>query len=374
MQKIKKILYAVKPILAIACLTILLGAGIVWAKDKEAITSLHEALYWKAYDDKHIQCQLCPRRCILANNQKGFCSARKNIQGKLYSLTYGQPVALHVDPIEKKPLFHVYPGTKSFSLATAGCNLRCKFCQNWEISQLDAEKVSTTNISAQELIRQAKASGSKTIAFTYTEPTIFYEYMLDIAKLAKQEGIACVMHSSGFVNEEPLRELAKYLTAANIDLKGFNQKFYAEYCEGNLETVLTSLKTLKQEGVWVEITNLLIPGANDKPEDIEKLCDWVIENLGKDTPVHFSRFFPMYKLTNLSPTPVSSLERAEKIAKKKGLYFVYLGNLPISLGENTYCPFCAKPLVKRIGYTVLENKIQAGKCPHCGATVPGIWH
>lgn len=374
MQKINKFLYPAKPILAIVCLTILLGAGIVWAKDKEAITSPHEALYWKAYDDKHIQCQLCPRRCILANNQKGFCSARKNIQGKLYSLTYGQPVALHVDPIEKKPLFHVYPGTKSFSLATAGCNLRCKFCQNWEISQLDAEKVSTTNISAQELIRQAKASGSKTIAFTYTEPTIFYEYMLDIAKLAKQEGIACVMHSSGFINEQPLRELAKYLTAANIDLKGFNQKFYAEYCEGNLETVLTSLKTLKQEGVWVEITNLLIPGANDKPEDIEKLCDWVIENLGKDTPVHFSRFFPMYKLTNLSPTPVSSLERAEKIAKKKGLYFVYLGNLPISLGENTYCPFCAKPLVKRIGYTVLENKIQAGKCPHCGATVPGIWH
>lgn len=363
----------IKAAMIAVCLSWLAGVDSSWARDRGADFSPRQALYWKTYNDKHLQCQLCPRRCILGDNQKGFCTARKNIKGKLYTLSYGQPVALHVDPIEKKPLAHVYPGTKSFSLATAGCNLRCKFCQNWEISQLDAEKVNTGYVSPQEIVRQAKATGCKTIAFTYTEPTIFYEYMLEIAKLAKQEGLPCVMHSAGFINEEPLREIAKYLTAANIDLKGFSQKFYTEFCEGNLETVLATLKTLKQEGVWVEITNLLIPGANDRAEDIEKLCDWVIENLGKDTPIHFSRFFPRYKLTNLSPTPLASLTRAEKIAREKGMNFVYVGNIPTSHGENTYCPHCGKALIKRLGYTVLENKMQSNQCPYCGATVAGIW-
>jgi len=358
-------------LLAVCLLLPAFAAG--WTKDKGTSFSLREALYWDTYDDTHIQCQLCPRRCILAENQKGFCLARKNIKGKLYTLTYGQPVALHVDPIEKKPFAHVYPGTKSFSIATAGCNLRCKFCQNWGISQLDPETVKVAYVPPEEIVRQAKATGSKTIAFTYTEPTIFYEYMLAIAKQAKQEGIACVMHSAGFINEQPLREIAKYLTAANIDLKGFNQKFYTEFCQGNVETVLATLKILKEEGVWVEITNLLIPGANDKPEDIEKLCDWIIENLGKDTPVHFSRFFPMYKLTNLPPTPVASLRRAEKIAKKKGLNFVYVGNLPLNIGENTHCPSCNRLLIRRIGYQILENKMRTNQCPYCGATVPGVW-
>ncbi|MFH0918543.1 MAG: AmmeMemoRadiSam system radical SAM enzyme [Candidatus Omnitrophota bacterium] len=331
------------------------------------------ALYWQPAGQGKVQCFLCPRHCLIPVNQRGFCRARKNIKGELYCLTYGQPVAIHVDPIEKKPLFHVYPGTKSFSIATAGCNLRCKFCQNWEISQLDPESVKVAFVSPEEIVKQAKETGSKTIAFTYTEPTIFYEYMLDIAKLAKQEGIACVMHSSGFINPEPLRQLAKYLTAANIDLKGFSEKYYSSFCEGSLNSVLSSLKILKEAGVWTEVTNLIIPTANDSDEDIYNLCLWIKDNLGPDTPVHFSRFFPMYKLVDLSPTPLETLIGAGKIAQKTGLRYVYLGNITQDAKEDTICPVCGKLLIKRIGYTVLENNIIKGKCKYCGAKISGVW-
>jgi pyruvate formate lyase activating enzyme len=333
-----------------------------------------EALFWKNLKNDKVQCQLCPKKCILAPGQKGFCRARKNIKGKLHSLTYGKPVALHIDPIEKKPLYHVYPATKSFSLATAGCNLRCKFCQNWEISQLDPEKVNTDYYSPEAIVKLAKDKNCPTIAFTYTEPTIFYEYMIDIAQEAIKNDIKCVMHSAGQIREKPLRKLAKYLTAANIDLKAFSQDFYSSYTQGDLETVLNSLKILKQEGVWVEITNLLIPGANDSEKDLRKLCRWVVKSLGPNTPIHFSRFYPMYKLTNLSPTPLSSLMRAERIAKEEGLHFIYIGNIPQHIGENTYCPSCNKLLIKRVGYQILENKIENGKCPYCKEKIPGIWN
>lgn len=343
------------------------------AQNQNSAPTLKEALWWESLGEGEIQCNLCPRHCIITTGQKGFCRARKNIGGKLYVLTYGQPVAVHVDPIEKKPLFHVYPGSKSFSIATAGCNLRCKFCQNWEISQLDPEKVDVRFVPPEEIVAGAKQTDSRTIAFTYTEPTIFYEYMLDIAQLAKTEGVKCVMHSAGFINPEPLRQIAPYLTAANIDLKGFSDKYYAGFCQGSLAEVLTALKILKAEGVWVEITNLIIPGANDSEEDIAKLAQWVKENLGPDTPVHFSRFFPMYKLTNLSPTPLASLTRARDIARRHGLNFVYIGNIPSQTGEDTYCPGCGRLLIKRVGYHVPENNLKHGKCPYCSKKIPGIW-
>jgi pyruvate formate lyase activating enzyme len=222
-------------------------------------------------------------------------------------------------------------------------------------------------------VQQAKANSCRTIAFTYTEPTIFYEYMLDIAQLAEKEKIDCVMHSAGFINEEPLRRLAKYLRAADIDLKGFSQKYYASFCEGSLESVLNTLKVLKEEGVWLEITNLILPAANDAPEDIGNLCAWVKDNLGPDTPVHFSRFFPMYKLLDLSPTPLKTLVLAQEIAKKTGLRYVYIGNVPQNIGEDTFCPACRKLLIKRIGYSILENNITAGKCKFCAAEISGIW-
>ncbi len=357
-------------------LVFLLSAGRAWGSEKNqpSLASLKQALYWVDLGEGKIQCQLCPRRCVLSPNQKGFCRGRKNIGGKLYSLNYNQPVAVHVDPIEKKPLAHVYPGTKSFSIATAGCNLRCKFCQNWEISQADPEDLPVIPVSAQKIVTLALESGAKTIAFTYTEPAIFYEYMLDVAKEAKSRGIDCVMHSAGYINEEPLRQIAKYLTAANIDLKGFNDKFYATFCQGSLDAILNTLKVLKEEGVWVEITNLLIPGANDSDQDIIKLVRWIKENLGPQTPIHFARFFPLYKLTNLSPTPLAALLRAKKIAEDEGMKFIYIGNVPQQIGEDTYCPSCQMILIKRIGYNVLENKLKAAKCPFCGQEIPGIWN
>lgn len=358
---------------AISALFIFESVPECFAKDEAGIAKLKEALYWQEAGEEKARCFLCPRQCVIGLNQCGFCRARKNIGGRLYAMTYGQPVAIHVDPIEKKPLFHVYPGTKSFSIAAAGCNLRCKFCQNWEISQLDPELVKTEFVSSEDIVQGAKESGSKTIAFTYTEPTIFYEYMLDIAKLAKEEGILCVMHSAGFINEKPLRGLAKYLTAANIDLKGFSDKYYSSFCEGNLASVLNSFKILKEEKVWVEVTNLIIPSANDSDEDIYNLCMWVKDNLGADTPVHFSRFFPMYKLMDLSPTPVKTLFRAREIALKTGLRYVYIGNIPRNEGEDTICPACSKLLIKREGYTILENNIVKGKCPFCGAKISGVW-
>lgn len=352
------------------CILIALNCAFCQEKDDK----LKKALYWEKIDKDTVKCVLCPRRCILSSGQRGFCRARKNIGGTLYTLTYGQPVALHVDPIEKKPFAHVYPGTKSFSIATAGCNLRCKFCQNWEISQLDPEKAVVDYVPAEKIVQMAKKAGCETIAFTYTEPTIFYEYMLDVAKLAKDEFIPCVMHSAGFINEEPLRQLAKYLIAANIDLKGFNEKFYASFCEGQLESVLNTLKILDEEGVWIEVTNLIIPGVNDSDEELTKLCRWIKENLGEETPVHFSRFFPMYRLTDLSPTPIKTLYRARDIAKKEGLKFIYIGNVPISAGgEDTFCPHCGKLLIKRLGYTVIGNNLKDGRCKFCDTKIPGVW-
>jgi len=298
---------------------------------------------------------------------------RENRDGILYTLVYSKPCAVHIDPIEKKPLFHVLPGSSAYSIATAGCNLRCKFCQNWQISQALPEDVESYDMAPQEVVDKAKKAGAKAIAYTYTEPTIFYEYMLDTAKIAKKEGILNVMHSAGHINEAPLKELCKYLDAANIDLKGFSQDFYGQMSLGNLDSVLQTLKILKEEGVWVEITNLVLPGFNDDPELIKRMCVWIKDNLGPNTPLHFSRFWPMYKLTNLSPTPVETLEKAKQIANDAGLKYVYIGNIPGSSAESTFCPVCRKLLIGRSGYTITENNIKNGKCKFCNAEIPGIW-
>ncbi len=333
-----------------------------------------EALFYQKLDNGNVQCGLCPRRCIIGKGQRGFCGVRENRDGVLYTLVYAKPVSLNdIDPIEKKPLFHFLPGTRTFSLATAGCNLRCKFCQNWQISQARPEQVEYRYLEPQELVRLAKASGRPTIAYTYTEPTIFYEYMLETAKSAKKEGMRNIMHSNGFINQEPLRELAKYLDAANIDLKGFSDEFYSRLSEGRLAPVLESLKLLKQEGVHVEITNLVIPGYNDDPEIIRKMCVWIKENLGADTPLHFSRAHPEYKLTNIMLTPVETLEQAKQIALNSGLEYVYIGNLPGNPAENTYCPHCKALLIERKGYFILQNNIKDGKCSFCGEKIEGIW-
>lgn len=334
---------------------------------------LHEASFYFKSDNKQVNCVLCPRRCIIPDGKRGFCGVRENKGGVLYSLVYAKPCSLHIDPIEKKPLFHVLPGSQAFSLATVGCNLRCKFCQNWQISQAAPEDVVAFTLSPEEVIAKVKESGAPVIAYTYTEPTVYYEYMFDIARLAKAAGIKNVMHSAGFINEEPLRRLCPYLDAANIDLKGFNNRFYSEMTLGNVDDVLRTLKILKEEGVWIEITNLILPGLNDDPLEIKKMCVWIRDNLGPETPIHFTRFTPHYKLMHLSPTPARTLEMAKKAATDAGLKYVYLGNISHTEAENTYCPKCGKLLVGRTGYVLTSMNIVEGKCKFCSEAIDGIW-
>jgi pyruvate formate lyase activating enzyme len=338
-----------------------------------AANELKDALFYQKLDNKNVQCQLCPRRCFITADKRGFCGVRENQGGTLYTLVYAKPVAIHIDPIEKKPLFHFLPSTTAFSIATAGCNLRCKFCQNWEISQARPEELEYVYIEPKDLVKKVKESGSPTIAYTYTEPTIFYEYMLETAKLAKKEGLRNIMHSNGYINEAPLRQLCKYLDAANIDLKGFSDEFYAKLTDATLEPVLKSLKVLREEGVYVEITNLILPGFNDDEALIKKMCLWIKDNLGPDTPVHFGRFFPLYKLTSLNPTPVETLEKARAIALDCGLKYVYIGNVAGHPAENTYCPRCKKVVIERKGYFVTQNNLEGGKCKFCQEEIKGVW-
>jgi pyruvate formate lyase activating enzyme len=341
----------------------------------EASKSPHakEALYYNKLDDKKVICVLCPRRCVISNNARGFCRVRENRDGILRSLVYAKPCAVHVDPIEKKPLFHVLPGTKSFSIATVGCNMACKFCQNWQISQSSPEDIRHKDMTPEEVVALAESSGSSSIAYTYTEPTVFYEYMLDTARLAREKGILNVMHSSGFINEEPLRQICKYLDAANIDLKG-SDRFYMDFCLGTRGDVLNALKILKQEGVWVEITYLIIPSLNDSDEYIHETALWIRENLGADTPLHISRFWPVYKMQDLSPTPVATLQKVYQAAIAAGLNYVYIGNTPGNQAESTYCPDCKGVLIRRTGYNVTEYNIENGNCKYCAKKISGIWN
>lgn len=351
-------------ILALLFLFILIGA---------ANPTLKEALFYQKLDNKIVQCQLCPRQCTIPDGKRGFCGVRENRRGTLYSLSYAKLVAAHIDPIEKKPLFHFLPGTSAYSIATAGCNLKCKFCQNWEISQRKPEEVDFTYLEPQDLIVKVKQAGSPVIAYTYSEPTIFYEYMLETAKLAKLSGIKNTMHSSGYINEEPLRELSKYMDAANIDLKGFSDDYYQNLTEGSLIPVLNSLKILKEEGVHLEITNLVLPGYNDDPDIVRKMCLWIKDNLGVATPLHFSRFFPLYKLSNLNPTPVDTLEKCRQIAIDTGLKYVYIGNVGAHPAENTYCPKCKNIIIKRVGYIVEQVNLSNGRCKFCNENIEGVW-
>ncbi len=331
------------------------------------------ALHWSALPKGNIKCILCPRECTVKPGMRGFCRVRENREGKYYTLTYGNPCSVHIDPIEKKPFFHLLPGTTVLSLATAGCNLTCKHCQNWEISQASPEDTDNIVLSSKDIITLAKRYKSPSIAYTYTEPVIFYEYMLETSKLAKKEGILNVLHSNGYINQKPLEELCLYLDGANIDLKGFTNEFYTSITSGTLNPVLETLKTLKKNKVHLEITNLIIPTKNDNIDDIKKMAEWIVKELGKDTPLHVSRFYPMYKLTNLSPTPAETLKKAHQTARAAGLDYVYIGNLPGASEEHTYCPSCKKLIIERVGYTVKTINVKNGKCPFCNKKIPGRW-
>lgn len=334
----------------------------------------HEASFYKQLDNGMVQCQLCPNKCILSPGQRSICGVRENIQGKLYSLVYGRPVTTHVDPIEKKPLYHFLPSAKAYSLATVGCNLDCKNCQNWDIAHRSPEDVESKKMTPEEVVQAAKNSGAKVIAFTYNEPTVWYEYMYDIAKLAKESGLKTANISSGYINQEPLKKLLPNLDAMKIDLKGFDDKTYQELNQGRLQPVLDSIKTVHQSDTWLEIVNLIVPGYTDDLEEIKQMCQWIKDEVGPDVPLHFSKFSPAYKLTNLPPTPQETLVNARQACLDIGLNYVYIGNIQAEDAGNTYCPENNQPVIKRNGFLIEENNMNPdGSSPNCSISIPGVW-
>ncbi|MCK4765958.1 MAG: AmmeMemoRadiSam system radical SAM enzyme [Candidatus Aminicenantes bacterium] len=333
---------------------------------------VREAKYYEKLGEKKIKCQLCPQECRVADLERGTCGVRENRGGIYYTLVYGNLCSANIDPIEKKPLFHYYPTTTALSVATVGCNFVCRFCQNWEISQKRPEQVRSFELFPAELVRLAKARNCKTVAHTYTEPVVFFEYMLAGAIQGKKEGVPNVMISNGYIKEKPMRELCKYLGAVKIDLKAFTEKFYKDMCAGKLQPVLDTLKVLKDEGVWFEIVDLIIPTLNDSKQEIEAMTKWIVKELGPDVPLHFSRYFPTFMLKNIPPTPPDTLHRCRQIAVDNGLKFVYIGNL-VSDAENTYCPKCKKLLIERLRYRVTVPGMSGSQCKYCNEKIPGCF-
>jgi pyruvate formate lyase activating enzyme len=323
---------------------------------------------------KGVRCLICPNECNIREGEAGDCRSRINKNGKLYSIAYGNPCAVNIDPIEKKPLYHFYPGTTAFSIAAAGCSLACLNCQNWEISQKSPKETRNYDLLPDQVVASAIKSDCKTIAYTYSEPTTFYEYSYDTSVLARSKNVKNILKTSGYVNEEPLRKICKVVDAANVDLKSFSNEIYLKLNAGSLKPVLDSLKILKQEGVWLEITNLIVPSWNDDMVMIRKMCGWLAQNGLEYNPLHFSRFYPMHKLTQLPPTPVNIMTKAAEIARNEGLRFVYIGNVPGNESANTICPSCKKIVVERQGFTILKNNITGGACSFCKSVIPGVWN
>ncbi|MDD3812348.1 MAG: AmmeMemoRadiSam system radical SAM enzyme [Bacteroidales bacterium] len=320
-----------------------------------------------------VKCQLCPNECTLKDGELSDCRNRIARNGKLYTMAYGNPCAVHIDPVEKKPLLHFYPTSLAFSIATAGCNFACLNCQNWEISQASPTQTRNQSASPEAVVASALQHDCTSIAYTYTEPITFFEYMYDTATIARSKGLRNIMVSNGYINQAPLRELCTVIDAANIDLKTFDPAVYLKLTGGTLEPVLETLKTFRNEGVWLEITNLIIPSWTDDFDQISRMCDWLAKEGFADYPLHFSRFHPQYKLTRLPATPLNTLTRAKEIAVKAGLKYVYIGNVPGIGGEDTYCPKCKTLLIKRSGFSIEFNKLKDGHCPDCGTPISGRW-
>jgi pyruvate formate lyase activating enzyme len=335
---------------------------------------MKEASFYEKLDGNKVRCGLCRHHCLIAEGKRGICGVRENRGGILYSLVYGMPCSCHVDPIEKKPLFHFFPGSKAFSIATVGCNFRCLQCQNYEISQIkgDDKYIPGQKMPPEEAVELALKSGCKSISYTYTEPTIFYEYAFDMARLAKEKGISNNFVTNGYIEDEPLSAIAPFLDAANIDLKGFNEEFYKKVCGANLPSVLDTIRAYKRSGIWIELTTLIIPGHNDREEELRGIARFIKNDLGAETPWHVSAFYPTYKLLDVSRTPPKILRRARQIGMEEGLRYVYEGNTPGADGENTYCYNCGKPVISRYGYTITGYNIENSACAFCGTTIDGI--
>lgn len=334
---------------------------------------VREAMFYKNLDVQTVQCLLCPRECVIPDGKRGFCRNRENSKGKLYTLVYGRPAVVDIGPIEKAPIYHFFPGHFRLCLTCASCNLRCKYCQNWHLSQKSVEELSHFHNSPDEIIKETKKHRLDSVSFTYTEPTVYYEYLYDISVIARQNGIKTSIVSNGYINQKPLLKLLSVLDAVKIDLKGFSDQFYREVSEATLKPVLESLVTVKKSGTWLEIVNLVVPTLNDDPGMIDKMCRWIKENLGVETPIHFTRFFPNYRLTHLSPTPLITLEGAYEIAIRNGLHYVYIGNVPGHLRNSTFCPFCGQRIIHRTYFDIIEMNIANGRCRFCNASIAGKW-
>jgi pyruvate formate lyase activating enzyme len=333
-----------------------------------------EAYLYEKLDDQRVRCHLCSHHCLIKDGGKGICGVRENQGGSLVSLVYGKVIARHVDPIEKKPLFHFLPGSRSYSIATVGCNLKCLFCQNADISQMpaDHDRIWGEEMTPSAIVTDVLATQSATIAYTYTEPTIYFELVLDTARLAADKEIRNVFVTNGYMTKDCLKEIYPDLHGANVDLKAFNDRFYKEQCGAKLDPVLKSLEAMSQMGIWLEVTTLLIPGLNDSPDEMKDLATF-IAGLSPDIPWHISRFHPTYRLTNIGSTPPESIHRAKDIGYEAGLRYVYTGNLPGDEGEKTYCHQCGELLIDRFGFAVRKNSIKEHRCPKCRADIPGVW-
>ncbi|MBN2275876.1 MAG: AmmeMemoRadiSam system radical SAM enzyme [Bacteroidales bacterium] len=334
---------------------------------------MKEALLYQKLDNEKIRCVLCAHRCVVNNGKAGICKVRENINGILYTKVYGRAIAQHIDPIEKKPLYHFYPGSKAYSIATPGCNFRCRFCQNWDISQVSSYEIleSGNIITPEQIVKNTLQTNCTSIAYTYTEPTIFFEYSFDIARLANEAELKNIYVSNGYMTSEMLDMINPYLDAINVDLKAFRDETYRQIIGARLQPVLDNLKRIKQMGIWLEVTSLIIPGINDDPGEIRRMANFIVAELGKDVPWHISRFFPGYKMKDIPPTPVKTLQMAKNIGLEEGLYFVYIGNIALPGESDTKCPLCGALLIERQGFGVTRNHIKDGKCPECGLKIAG---
>jgi pyruvate formate lyase activating enzyme len=348
-----------------------------YSSNKPNNISMFPAVLFERLDDNKVKCNLCNHHCIIPPGKRGICGVRENQGGHLFSLVYGKIIAENVDPIEKKPLYHFLPGSLSYSIATVGCNFQCSFCQNYEISQyprLFEGEIPGKRRSPEDIVHVAKITGCKSISYTYTEPTIFFEFALDTAKLAASQGLKNVFVSNGYMTKEAVDLIKSYLHGINVDLKSFRESFYKKICKAKLSPVLESLKYLKQCGIWVEITTLIIPGENDDPSELREMARFIKNELGAETPWHLSRFFPRFRMLDKPITPLETLQKAYYIGKEEGLYYIYIGNVPGNETEHTYCPKCQGLVIKREGFFIVENKLDAdGACPFCGYRLEGVW-
>ena len=338
-----------------------------------AIPELHEARYYLPLDDNWVQCQMCWRRCSVPEGGRGFCRNKVNIGGRYYTLVYGRPSSLQIDPIEKEPSNHMWPGATIFCTGTASCNNRCKFCHNWHLSQRSFEEIRHVVITPEETVELAQKMECDAVSFTYNEPTVFYEHMFDVAKVAKRAGMGTLFHTNGSMNEEPLAALLEHMDSVTVDLKGFTPEFYRQVSSSELWPVLRTLEQIHHSGVHLEIVNLVVTTLNDNLDDIRRMCQWIRDTLSDEVPLHFTRFFPAYKLTSLPPTPIETLESAAHIADEEGLQYVYIGNYPGHERNSTFCPECGEKIIERVHFSVLSLNVEKGKCRFCGHSIPGVW-